>query len=103
MANIEIPRLQKQYIDKCKPDLIKEFGYENIMEVPKIDKIVLNMGIGENVTDSKKINSAVDALQAISGQKPIKTIAKKAIAGFKIRVGMKIQLKVEQIKQHQLV
>ena len=94
MANIEIPRLQKQYIDKCKPDLIKEFGYENIMEVPKIDKIVLNMGIGENVTDSKKINSAVDALQAISGQKPIKTIAKKAIAGFKLREGLPIGVKV---------
>ena len=49
MANIEIPRLQKQYIEKCTPDLIKAFGYENIMEVPKVDKIVLNMGIGENV------------------------------------------------------
>ena len=94
MANIEIPRLQKQYIDKCKPDLIKEFGYENIMEVPKIDKIVLNMGIGENVTDSKKINSAVDALETISGQKPIKTIAKKAIAGFKLREGLPVGVKV---------
>ncbi len=94
MANIEIPRLQKQYIEKCTPDLIKAFGYDNIMEVPKVAKIVLNMGIGENVLDSKKINSAVDALQAISGQKPIKTIAKKAIAGFKLREGLPVGVKV---------
>ena len=94
MANIEIPRLQKQYIEKCTPDLIKAFGYDNIMEVPKVAKIVLNMGIGENVLDSKKINSAVDALQAISSQKPIKTIAKKAIAGFKLREGLPVGVKV---------
>ena len=94
MVDIQIPRLKKLYTEKCTPDLINTFGYKNIMEVPKINKIVLNMGIGENVTDSKKINSAYDALGAISGQKPIKTIAKKAIAGFKLREGLPVGVKV---------
>ena len=89
MTEIEIPRLQKLYKDKGITDLIDTFAYQNLLRVPKINKIVLNMGIGENVSDSKKINSAVDALELISGQKPIKTIAKKAIAGFKLREGLK--------------
>ena len=94
MTEIEIPRLQKLYNDKGITDLIDAFSYQNRLEVPKINKIVLNMGIGENVSDSKKINSAVDALELISGQKPVKTIAKKAIAGFKLREGLPIGVKV---------
>jgi len=94
MTEIEIPRLQKLYKDKGITDLIDAFAYQNNLEVPKINKIVLNMGIGENVSDSKKINSAVDALELISGQKPIKTIAKKAIAGFKLREGLPVGVKV---------
>ena len=94
MTEIEIPRLQKLYKDKVIADLINAFTYQNPLEVPKINKVVLNMGIGENVSDSKKINSAVDALELISGQKPIKTIAKKAIAGFKLREGLPVGVKV---------
>jgi len=94
MTEIEIPRLQKLYNDKGITDLIDTFSYQNSLEVPKINKIVLNMGIGENVSDSKKINSAVDALELISGQKPVKTIAKKAIAGFKLREGLPVGVKV---------
>ena len=94
MTEIEIPRLQKLYNDKGITDLIDAFSYQNRLEVPKINKIVLNMGIGENVSDSKKINSAVDALELISGQKPVKTIAKKAIAGFKLREGLPVGVKV---------
>ena len=94
MTEIEIPRLQKLYKDKGIADLINAFAYQNPLEVPKINKVVLNMGIGENVSDSKKINSAVDALELISGQKPVKTIAKKAIAGFKLREGLPVGVKV---------
>ena len=94
MTEIEIPRLQKLYQDKGTADLISAFGYQNPFEVPKINKVILNMGIGENVSDSKKINSAVEALELISGQKPIKTIAKKAIAGFKLWAGLPVGVKV---------
>ncbi|MEE3294862.1 MAG: 50S ribosomal protein L5 [Pseudomonadota bacterium] len=94
-----IPRLQKHYVKKCLPELVKAFGYENTMEAPKFNKVVLNMGIGLNVTDSKKINSAFESLKVISGQKPIKTISKKAIAGFKLREGLPIGVKVTLRKQ----
>ena len=94
MTEIETPRLKKLYNDKGIIDLIDAFSYQNRLEVPKINKVVLNMGIGENVSDSKKINSAVDALELISGQKPVKTIAKKAIAGFKLREGLPVGVKV---------
>ena len=94
MTEFELPRLQKLYNEKGTADLINTFGYQNPMEVPKINKIVLNMGIGEYVSDSKKINSAVEALELISGQKPVKTIAKKAIAGFKLREGLPVGVKV---------
>ena len=94
MTEFELPRLQKLYNEKGTAELINTFGYQNPMEVPKINKIVLNMGIGETVSDSKKINSAVEALELISGQKPVKTIAKKAIAGFKLREGLPVGVKV---------
>ena len=88
------PRLEKLYSDKFRSSLKEQFKYSNEMMIPKLDKVVLNMGVGENVSDSKKINSAFEALELISGQKPIKTIAKKAIAGFKLREGLPVGVKV---------
>jgi large subunit ribosomal protein L5 len=90
----ERPRLQRMYIEKVRADLQKEFGYRNPMQVPKLEKIVLNMGVGEAAADQKKLDSAVADLTLISGQKPVKTLAKKAIAGFKIRKGLAIGCKV---------
>ncbi len=90
----EMPRLQKQYMDSVRAELTKEFGYENPMEVPKLEKIVINMGVGEAAGDSKKLDAAVADMTAISGQKPVRTKAKKAIAGFKIREGQAIGCKV---------
>lgn len=88
------PRLQQHYETVVRELLVKEFGYKNPFEVPKLDKIVINMGVGEAVADQKKLDSAVAELALISGQKPVKTRAKKAIAGFKIRAGMPIGAKV---------
>jgi large subunit ribosomal protein L5 len=88
------PRLEKVYLEKVRGDLQKEFGYKNPMQVPKLAKIVINMGVGEAAADQKKLDSAVADLTVISGQKPVKTLAKKAIAGFKIRKGLAIGCKV---------
>ncbi|PWS35086.1 50S ribosomal protein L5 [Falsiroseomonas bella] len=90
----EVPRLRKLYDEVVRKRLVDEFGYKNPMEVPKLDKIVINMGVGEAAGDSKKLDAAVAELMAISGQKPVKTLAKKAIAGFKIREGQAIGCKV---------
>ena len=90
----EIPRLQKMYLENVRASLQKEFGYKNPMQVPKLEKIVINMGVGEAAADQKKLDSAVAELTPISGQKPVKTLAKKAIAGFKIRKGLPIGCKV---------
>src|SRR3954447_23415627 len=90
----ERPRLYQVYIDKVRADLQKEFGYKNPMQVPKLEKIVINMGVGEATGDQKKLDAAVEELTAIAGQKPVKTLAKKAIAGFKIRKGLPIGCKV---------
>ncbi len=87
-------RLKKHYVDVVRPNLMKEFNYTNTLQVPRLDKIVINMGVGEATTDGKKIDAAVADLTAISGQKPVVTHAKKAIAGFKIRVGLPIGVKV---------
>ncbi|WP_114376480.1 50S ribosomal protein L5 [Elioraea thermophila] len=88
------PRLQQHYETVVRELLVKEFGYKNPFEVPKLEKIVINMGVGEAVADQKKLDSAVAELALIAGQKPVKTRAKKAIAGFKIRAGMPIGAKV---------
>ncbi len=88
------PRLQQHYESVVRDLLISEFGYRNPFEVPKLEKIVINMGVGEAVADQKKLDSAVAELALISGQKPVKTRAKKAIAGFKIRAGMPIGARV---------
>ena len=89
-----IPRLQKQYQEKVKPELMKKFGYTNALQVPRIDKIVINMGVGEAVNDSKKTKNAAEELALISGQKPVITKARKAIATFKLRGGLGIGAKV---------
>src|SRR3984885_7128072 len=89
-----LPRLQAHYRDVVREQLLKEFGYKNPFEVPGLEKIVINMGVGEAAADQKKPAAAVAELTLISGQKPIKTIAKKAIAGFKIREGLPIGCKV---------
>jgi len=88
------PRLQQHYETVVRDLLVREFGYKNAFEVPRLEKIVLNMGVGEAVADQKRLDSAVAELALISGQKPVKTRAKKAIAGFKIRAGMPIGAKV---------
>jgi large subunit ribosomal protein L5 len=90
----DIPRLQRLYADVVRKRLQDEFGYANPMEVPKLEKIVINMGVGEAAGDQKKLDAAVGDLTLISGQRPVKTKAKKAIAGFKIREGQAIGCKV---------
>ena len=87
-------RLREHYDKVVKSELIKQFNYTNPMEVPKIEKIVLNMGVGEAAQDKKKIEIALSELMAISGQKPVTTKAKKSIAGFKVREGMPLGVKV---------
>ena len=88
------PRLQTRYLEHVRPTMQKEFSYKNPMQVPRLEKIVINMGVGEAAGDQKKLDAAVADLTAIAGQKPVKTIAKKSIAGFKIRAGLPIGTKV---------
>jgi len=78
-------RLRKEYLDVVRPKLVEKFGYKNPMAVPKLTKIVINMGVGEASQDKKKIEGAVDNLTAIAGQKPVITMSRKAIANFKLR------------------
>jgi len=87
-------RLYEIYKDKITADLIKQFGYKSAMEVPRIEKITLNMGVGEAVADKKVMDFAVGDMQKIAGQKPIVTMSKKSIAGFKIREGYPVGCKV---------
>ena len=87
-------RLQKRYNEEIVPALIEKFGYKNKMQVPKLTKIVLNMGIGEATEDKKAIEGAVKDMEAIAGQKPVLTHSKKSIATFKLRQGMPIGCKV---------
>jgi large subunit ribosomal protein L5 len=90
----EVPRMLQRYRAEIRTKLQEEFGYKNPMQVPKLEKIVINMGVGEATGDQKKLDAAVQELTAIAGQKPVKTVAKKAIAGFKIRKGLPIGTKV---------
>jgi large subunit ribosomal protein L5 len=89
-----MPRMQTRYNEVLAPELRKQFGYKNVMQVPKLEKIVINMGVGEAAGDQKKLDAAVADLTVIAAQKPVKTVAKKAIAGFKIREGLPIGTKV---------
>ena len=88
------PRLKAHYRDTVRPELIKQFGYKNPLQVPRVDKIVINMGVGEAVADSKKVTSALADLAKIAGQKPAVTRTRKSIATFKIRENMPIGGKV---------
>jgi large subunit ribosomal protein L5 len=89
-----VPRLRTQYEDKIKADLLKQFGYKNVMQLPKLDKIVLNMGVGEAVNDTKKVKAAAADLEKIAGQKTVITHARNSIAGFKVRENMPLGVKV---------
>src|SRR3546814_10925313 len=84
------PRLQEHYDKALKASLMEEFGYKNVMEVPRLDKIVVNMGVGEAVADTKKLKSAVGEMALITGQQPVVTNAKTSVATFKLREGMPI-------------
>ncbi len=87
-------RLKEQYINEIAPAMMKKFGYKNVMQIPKLDKIVVNMGVGEAKENAKLLESAAKDLEIITGQKPVVTKAKKSIANFKIREGMNIGCKV---------
>ena len=87
-------RMKQTYESNIRPALQEEFGYRSVLQVPRLEKIVLNMGVGEAVGDSKKISAAVSDMTAISGQKPVVTRARRSIAGFKLREGMAIGVKV---------
>ncbi|HEY1260733.1 MAG TPA: 50S ribosomal protein L5 [Stellaceae bacterium] len=93
------PRLQELYATTVRPALMQEFGYKNLMQVPRLDKIVVNMGVGEAVQDSKKVEAAAAELTAITGQHPVITRAKRSIATFKLRQGMPIGCKVTLRRQ----
>jgi large subunit ribosomal protein L5 len=88
------PRLRQLYDQRIRDELMKQFGYDNVMQVPRLDKIVINMGVGEASQDRKKVESAAQEMALIAGQKPIVTRAKKSIAGFKLRDGMTVGCKV---------
>lgn len=93
-------RLNQYYSEVVVPKLMEQFGYKNPMEVPKITKITLNMGVGEAVADKKVMDSAVADMAAIAGQKPVVTLSKKSIAGFKIRDGWPVGCKVTLRRAH---
>ena len=89
-----VPRLKTKYLNEVKGQLQDKFQYKNVMQIPKIEKIVVNMGVGEAATDSKAIDGAVRDLRAITGQQPMITRARKSIASFRLRAGMPIGAKV---------
>ena len=101
MSKDYTPRLKKKYDEEIRAKLKEEFGYTNDMQIPKLDKVVLNMGVGEAVSDSKKIKTALAEMEKIAGQKPVATKARKSIAGFKLRedmtIGCKVTLRREQM------
>ena len=89
-----LTRMQQLYVDKIRAQMTEKFGYSNPMQVPKIDKIVINMGVGEATQDKKKVDKAAEEMALIAGQKPVITKAKKSVATFKLREGMPIGCKV---------
>jgi large subunit ribosomal protein L5 len=94
MADSYTPRMRSKYDAEIAKAMTEKFGYKNVMEVPKISKIVLNMGVGEATQDKKKVEQAAQEMELIAGQKPVVTKAKKSIAQFKLREGMPIGCKV---------
>ncbi|MEO1661890.1 MAG: 50S ribosomal protein L5 [Pseudomonadota bacterium] len=101
MSKDYTPRLKQKYDEQIRSSLKEEFGYTNDMQIPKLDKVVINMGVGEAVADSKKIKTALAEMEKIAGQKPVATKARKSIAGFKLReemlIGCKVTLRREQM------
>ncbi|WP_405256561.1 50S ribosomal protein L5 [Ligilactobacillus murinus] len=89
-----VNRLKEKYTNEIVPSLMEKFNYSSIMQAPKVDKIVINMGVGDAVSNAKNLDEAVEELTLISGQKPVITRAKKSIAGFRLREGMAIGAKV---------
>ncbi|MDN5293878.1 MAG: large subunit ribosomal protein [Eubacteriales bacterium] len=89
-----MPRLRDKYQNEVVKAMMEKFGYKNIMQVPKIEKIVINIGLGEAISNPKALDHAMDDLARITGQRPVVTRAKKSIAGFKVRAGMPIGVKV---------
>lgn len=87
-------RLKEKYIKEVTPSLVEKFNYSSVMQTPKVDKIVINMGVGDAVSNAKNLDKAVEELALITGQKPLITKAKKSIAGFRLREGMPIGAKV---------
>lgn len=87
-------RLKEKYIQEITPSMMEKFNYSSVMQTPKVDKIVINMGVGDAVSNTKNLDKAVEELTVISGQKPVITKAKKSIAGFRLREGMPIGTKV---------
>ena len=87
-------RLKEKYLNEVTPALMQKFNYKSVMQVPKVEKVVINMGVGDAVGNAKLLDAAVEDLRNISGQKPVVTRAKKSIAGFKLRAGMPIGVKV---------
>ncbi len=89
-----MPRLKDTYNSEIIPAMTKKFGYKNVMQVPRLEKIVINMGLGDTKDNAKGLDSAVDDLTIIAGQRPVVTVAKKSVANFKVREGMKVGAKV---------
>jgi large subunit ribosomal protein L5 len=89
-----VPRLKKKYQEEIVDYMRKEFGYKNIMQVPKLEKIVLNMGLGEAIENKKILEAGVEEMALISGQRPVKVKAKKSVASFKVRKGMEVGCRV---------
>lgn len=87
-------RLKEKYVNEITPALVSKFEYKSVMQAPQVNKIVINMGVGEAVQNTKSLDSAVEELQTITGQRPVVTKAKKSIAGFRLREGMPIGCKV---------
>ncbi|WP_028273306.1 50S ribosomal protein L5 [Atopococcus tabaci] len=87
-------RMKEKYVNEVRPALVERFGYSSVMQAPKVEKIVINMGVGDAVSNAKNLDKAVEELTLIAGQKPVVTKAKKSIAGFRLREGMPIGTKV---------
>lgn len=91
---MSFPRLKEKYINEIRPNLQKKFGHKSVMRVPKLEKIVINVGMGEAHANPKMMEACLEELALITGQRPVKTLAKKSIAGFKVREGMVLGAKV---------
>lgn len=94
MKTTIIPRLKQQYLSQVRKDLNEEFGYKSTMQIPRLEKVIVSMGVGEAITNKKLLESAAGEIAIITGQRPVRTKARKSIANFKLREGMDIGVKV---------